>query len=185
MATRGRRRGIPILAGAVSIALTAGAAGAEWLVLRDGGRLEIVGAPRVEGRRVLFTLPGGQLGALRAELVDLAATDVANRPPVPASAPAPAAPGRAAVLRLTDADVAHVDTVGEPTIRLFTTSWCGWCRKARALLTELGARFEERDIEVDAEAGREQARLAGPGAGVPVVEFAGDVLVGFSEARSR
>lgn len=161
-------------------------AGAEWLVLRDGGRLEIAGAPRVEGRRVLFTLPGGQLGALGAHEVDLAATEAANRvPSEPEERQPVSTPQRPPVLRLTDADVSHVDTFEQPTVRLFTTSWCGWCRKSRALLTELGVRFEDRDVENDPAASREQERLAGPGAGVPVIEFAGDVLVGYSEAGIR
>ena len=46
-------------------------ASAEWLVLRDGTRLETRGAARVEGRRVLFTDARGTLAALPAAEVDL------------------------------------------------------------------------------------------------------------------
>lgn len=71
---------------ALLIALcTATAAPADWLVTRDGGRVETKGEWRVEGRRVLFTLPNGTLSAMRLSELDLdasrAATEVAKQPP--------------------------------------------------------------------------------------------------------
>jgi glutaredoxin len=149
----------------------------DWLVLRDGARVETRGAVRLEGRRVLFTQANGSLAALPADEVDLAATEAANRPP----APPPAAPVEAApVRRFTDADFAHVDDVETPTIAFYTTSWCGWCRKSRELLDRLGARYHEQDVEQSAAAAREKERLA-PGSGVPVIAFRETVIPGYSE----
>ncbi|GMU66926.1 MAG: hypothetical protein AMXMBFR36_32000 [Acidobacteriota bacterium] len=172
-----------LIAGLLASALAAFPAGAEWLVLRDGARLEVKGAPRVEGRRVTFTTKEGTLAALPAAEVDLAATEAANRAPAPEpemKVPAPAPPVR----RFTDADFSQVDDVSEPTIALFTTSWCGWCRKSRALLDELGARYHERDVEQDAAAAVDKDRIA-PESGVPVIAFGETVLTGFTERGIR
>ena len=66
---------------------TSQSAAADWLVTRDGGRVETKGEWRVEGRRVLFTLPNGTLSAMRVSEVDLdasrAATEEAKQPPKP------------------------------------------------------------------------------------------------------
>ena len=55
----------------VAAALAAAPAAADWLVMKDGGRIETKGPWSVEGRRVLFTQPNGTLSVLRAEEVDL------------------------------------------------------------------------------------------------------------------
>lgn len=78
-------------------------AAADWLVTRDGARLETKGPWRVEGRRVLFTQPNGTLASLRADEVDLEASaaetkralEAAVAPPEPPVKPVP-------VLRLTE-----------------------------------------------------------------------------------
>lgn len=167
---------------------------AEWLVLRDGTRLETRGVARVEGRRVLFTDAGGTLAALPAAEVDLAATEAANRtaaaPPAenaaPAASAAIAAPAtrRPPVRRFTDADFDHLDDVDSPTIAFYTTSWCGWCRKSRELLDQLGVRYQEMDVEENAAADAEKERLA-PGSGVPVIAFRDTVLTGYTERGIR
>jgi glutaredoxin len=176
-ANRGKRRAAAGWA-ALFAALSMPAAGAaDWLVLRDGARVETRGAVRLEGRRVLFTQANGSLAALPADEVDFVATEAANRPPArPPVAPVEAAPVR----RFTDADFAHVDDVETPTIAFYTTSWCGWCRKSRELLDRLGARYHEQDVEQSAAAAREKERLA-PGSGVPVIAFRETVIPGYSE----
>lgn len=47
---------------------------ADWLVLRDGTRVETEGPWRVEGRSVVFERPGGPLSSLRLSEVDLEAS---------------------------------------------------------------------------------------------------------------
>lgn len=173
---------VPLCALAALIGAVAPSA-AEWLVLRDGGRLEIRGGASVEKRRVVFTLANGTLSALPVAEVDLDATAEANRPAAPPAAPAavPAA-SRAPVVRLTDADFAHADDVGHPTVLFFTTTWCPVCRTAREALSASGVRYDERDVESDPEARRQQLELA-PEGGVPVLAFEDEVLLGFSRSQ--
>lgn len=100
-----RRLSISSLALAIA-ALAALPASAEWLVTRDGARVETQGEYTVKGRLVIFTAKNGTLSSLPAEEVDLEATAVlkeamrraAERPPTPET------PGEA-VWVLTDRDI--------------------------------------------------------------------------------
>jgi hypothetical protein len=83
-------------------------AGADWLVLQDGSRVETRGPWEERGATMVFHLPNGTLGSVRARDVDREATAAANAPapPQPVAVPPSA---RKPVLVLTDADVGHVD----------------------------------------------------------------------------
>ena len=87
-------------------------------------------------------------------------------------------------LQARNTHFSHLDDVSEPTIAFYTTSWCGWCRKSRALLDELGARYHERDVEQDAAAAVEKDAIA-PESGVPVIAFGETVLTGYTERGIR
>jgi glutaredoxin len=65
-------------------------------------------------------------------------------------------------------------------ITMYSTSWCGYCSKARRWFADQGLPFAEHDIEKDAEAAREFERIAGRRGGVPVIVVNGQVLRGFS-----
>lgn len=52
-------------------------------------------------------------------------------------------------------------------IVMYTTQWCGYCRRAREHLRQRGIPFDDRDIERSAGARREFDRLGGKG--VPVI----------------
>lgn len=79
-------------------------AAADWLVTRDGARIETKGAWRVDGKRVLFDLPNGTLSTIRVDEVDLDLSAVATAEARNAAAqPTPVAqPKREPVLRLTE-----------------------------------------------------------------------------------
>ncbi|MEM9554923.1 MAG: hypothetical protein AAGC60_11735 [Acidobacteriota bacterium] len=101
------------------LALWASAAGADWLVMRDGSRVETKGPWRVEGNKVLFDLPNGTLSVLRASEVDLEASEAASAPQPSADdevrAEAPPAPKPEPVLVLTDKDIPRALPVDEDT----------------------------------------------------------------------
>jgi glutaredoxin 3 len=64
---------------------------------------------------------------------------------------------------------------------LYSTSWCPWCRKARAWLDARGVRYEDRDIEADPEFADELLRKSG-GRSVPVFDIDGHIVRGFDPA---
>lgn len=48
-----------------------------------------------------------------------------------------------------------------PNIRIYTTPICPYCARAKALLTEKGAPFEEIDVYMDAAARKEMMQRSG------------------------
>ena len=71
---------------------------------------------------------------------------------------------------------------------LYATSWCGYCKKTRALFKELNVDYVEFDIEASAE-GRAQhsalvARDGGSG-GVPVIVIGDRTVHGYDERGIR
>ena len=71
-----------------------------------------------------------------------------------------------------------------PTVIIYGASWCGPCHQAADYLRKKGVPYVLKDIEDDANAGREmRAKLnkAGMRAGsIPVIDVRGKLLVGFS-----
>lgn len=67
---------------------------------------------------------------------------------------------------------------GEPVI-LYATSWCGYCKKARAYFKRNGVQYVEKDIERDPEAARELRAKVGGYSGVPVIDIDGKVIRGY------
>ena len=63
---------------------------------------------------------------------------------------------------------------------LFTASWCGYCKKAKAYLAMKGTPYKEIDIE--ASAGAAYFAQAGGQRGVPLLVKNGQRVVGFSAA---
>lgn len=90
------------------LALVAIPASADWLVTREGAKVETRGPWQVKGRTVVFTLANGTLSSMRLEEVDLeqshtATAEAAQPPAEPAADAAPAK--RASVMVLTNKDV--------------------------------------------------------------------------------
>jgi hypothetical protein len=112
-----------VLAGAglaVAAALLLPAA-ADWLVTRDGERLETAGPWRVENRLVVFKRPDGSFASMRLSEVDLEASERLTRE-LAAEARAPKPPPeparRKVVARLTEKELPPVErreaSPGEP-----------------------------------------------------------------------
>jgi glutaredoxin len=82
---------------------------------------------------------------------------------------------------------AGTDTGEASGVVLYSASWCGYCKKARAFFKQRNVPFQERDVEKDpgAEAAlQKRARAAGVRvSGVPVIDFMGELVVGFDVPR--
>ncbi len=66
---------------------------------------------------------------------------------------------------------------GQPPVRMYSTTVCPYCDRARALLTRKGATFTEIKIDEDATQRNEMLRLSGGRRTVPQI-FIGDRHVG-------
>ncbi|HEY9420019.1 MAG TPA: FxLYD domain-containing protein [Thermoanaerobaculia bacterium] len=78
---------------------------ADWLMTREGGRVETKGAWKVKGKLVVFTQADGTLSSLRLSEVDLEASrKVTEESKVPAGKPPAPEPPKKKLAVLTDAD---------------------------------------------------------------------------------
>jgi glutaredoxin len=70
---------------------------------------------------------------------------------------------------------------------VYSTAWCGYCRKAKAWLKKKGISYTEKDIEKDPDAAAELASKASAAGvqpnGVPVIDARGTLVLGFDEQR--
>lgn len=76
-------------------------------------------------------------------------------------------------------------TASAPRVTLYATSWCGYCRKTRELLAELGVAYVEKDVEKSAE-GRKEYQAKGKGyGGVPLLDIGGTIVRGYEPEEIR
>ncbi|MDY7229311.1 glutaredoxin domain-containing protein [Hyalangium rubrum] len=70
---------------------------------------------------------------------------------------------------------------------IYTTAWCGYCKRAKAWLKARGVAFVERDVEKDPDAAAELANKAAAAKksprGVPVIDVKGTLVLGFDEKQ--
>lgn len=65
-------------------------------------------------------------------------------------------------------------------VQLYMTSWCPYCKQARAHLESLGVTLVEYDIEEDAARLKEMKKLSGGSTMVPLINIEGIVVRGFA-----
>ncbi len=189
-----RRHAVRVLCVALAVACSLPAA-ADWLVTRDGHRIETDGPWQVKGRLVVYTDAGGTLRSLRLDEVDVEASEAAGeeQEAPPASEPAEPVEKRAPVLVLTDKDVPRAREIkpgarlepAAPRLIMYSAAWCGVCRRARTLLDELDADYVEKDIDKSAGARREYTAKFGPRVRVPTFDYGGQTLQGLRPATLR
>jgi glutaredoxin len=139
--------------------------------------------------------------AASPEPAEPAAATLPSEPSFPvAPAPVPVAVVEAPVASASAAPSAVASADGAPRapssaevtaalratpIVMFSTSWCGVCRQARAFLGKNGLAYTERDVERDAAAKAELARLTGE-TSVPAFLVDGKLVgPGFSEGSLK
>ncbi len=68
-------------------------------------------------------------------------------------------------------------------VTMYATDWCGYCARARALLTRKGIAFEEIDVEAVSGAYQEMQRLSGR-TSVPQILIDGQPIGGCEELQA-
>ena len=68
-----------------------------------------------------------------------------------------------------------------PKVEMYSTSWCGYCKKAKAFFRAQGVSVTEYDVEKDQAAARRMRQL-GSGKGVPFVVIGDHKIRGYNEA---
>jgi len=65
-------------------------------------------------------------------------------------------------------------------IKVYTTTRCPYCVKAKEFLKSKGVQFKEINVETDSKAAKEMVELSGQ-SGVPVLEIGDIVIIGFDQ----
>jgi glutaredoxin len=83
-------------------------------------------------------------------------------------------------------------TAARPKVTMFSTTWCGYCSKARAFFQREKVMFSEYDLEKDPGARSKMGSMAkeagvAPASlkGVPIIFINGQAIAGYSEPRVR
>lgn len=71
-----------------------------------------------------------------------------------------------------------------PAVVLYTTSWCGWCRRTRQLFADKGVAFTDIDVEAVPGARDEMRARSGGRNTVPQVFVAGRHVGGYDDTRA-
>lgn len=69
-------------------------------------------------------------------------------------------------------------------IKVYSTPSCPWCARAKQFFKENNVNFQDVDVSKDVNAAHEMIRKSGQ-QGVPVIDFDGEIIVGFNEPRLR
>ena len=93
--------------------------------------------------------------------------------------PRPATTGRAAAKKSTQRPAAYRT---DPEVVVYTTTWCGWCRKTLAFLDERGVRYVNKDIEAN-DWNRDELIEKTGRTSIPVVEINGEIIRGYNAER--
>ena len=91
----------------------------------------------------------------------------------------PAATRRAAARRPTEKPSAYRP---DPDVVVYTTAWCGWCRKTLTFLDERGVRYVNKDIEAN-DWNRDELIEKTGRTSIPVVEIDGEIIRGYDASR--
>ena len=73
------------------------------------------------------------------------------------------------------------EQAGTLDITMYSTAWCGYCRKARRWFNDNGYPFVEKDIEKSAQAQSEYRQVSGGYGGVPLIVVNGKTFRGFDQ----
>jgi glutaredoxin len=100
----------------------------------------------------------------KAKKLDLKVNSISG-PPVISAFPATAKPA--------------TSTAAAAKVTLYTTTWCGYCKRAKAYMQARGTPFREIDVEAT-EQGQAEFRAIG-GRGVPVILVGSQRMDGYSQ----
>ncbi len=70
------------------------------------------------------------------------------------------------------------------SVKIYTTSTCPYCIRARQFLKDNNITYEDVDVSVNQQAGEEMIQKSGQ-IGVPVLDIDGKIIVGFDKERIK
>jgi glutaredoxin-like YruB-family protein len=68
------------------------------------------------------------------------------------------------------------------SVTVYSATWCAFCHTAKSYFDKLGVKYTDKDVEKDPSAGLE-AVTKSEQRGIPVIDIAGDIIVGFDRPK--
>lgn len=72
--------------------------------------------------------------------------------------------------------------MSDSKITVYSATWCAFCHMAKQYFDKLGVKYADRDVEQDMQAASDAVSKSGQ-MGIPVIDIAGDIIVGFDRAK--
>lgn len=69
-------------------------------------------------------------------------------------------------------------------VKVYSTSTCPFCIRAKQFLKESAVSFEDIDVSIDHDAAQEMIKRSGQ-MGVPIIDIEGELIVGFDKERIK
>lgn len=65
------------------------------------------------------------------------------------------------------------------TVKLYSTTWCSFCRVAKEFFKDNKIKFEDINVQENQKAAEEMIKKTGQ-TGVPVIDIDGKIIIGFN-----
>jgi glutaredoxin 3 len=72
--------------------------------------------------------------------------------------------------------------MSDSSVTVYSATWCAFCHTAKDYFDKLGVKYTDKDVEKDPAAGLE-AVTKSEQRGIPVIDIAGDIIVGFDRPK--
>ena len=72
--------------------------------------------------------------------------------------------------------------MSDTNIIVYGAPWCAFCHTAMQYFDKLGVSYKYIDVDKDMKAGQEAVEKSGQ-RGIPVIDLAGDIIVGFDRPK--
>jgi glutaredoxin 3 len=73
-------------------------------------------------------------------------------------------------------------TTTDSQIIVYSATWCAFCHAAKDYFDKLGVKYTDEDVEKNPAAGMDAVEKSGQ-RGIPVIDIAGDIIVGFDRPK--
>lgn len=70
--------------------------------------------------------------------------------------------------------------MAKPKVKMYSTSWCGFCSAAKNFFETHKIAYTEVDVEKNPKEGQEMMEKSGQ-MGVPVIDIDGEIIIGFDQ----
>jgi glutaredoxin-like YruB-family protein len=72
--------------------------------------------------------------------------------------------------------------MAKQTVKVYSTSWCGFCKQAKSYFDSIGVNYSDVDVELEPKEAEEMVNKSQQ-MGVPVIEIGEAVIVGYDRPK--